>query len=43
MDDFRRLVDRLDDPAGRAAVIDSAQRFRLYGDVIRALPSRRAA
>ena len=44
MDDFRRLVDRLDDPADRAAVIDSAQRFfRLYGDVIRALPSGGAA
>ncbi len=44
MDDFRRLVNRLDDPADRAAVIDSAQRFfRLYGDVIRALPSGGAA
>ena len=44
MDDFRRLVDRLDDPADRAAVIDSAQRFfRLYGNVIRALPSGGAA
>jgi pyrroloquinoline quinone (PQQ) biosynthesis protein C len=44
MDDFRALVNRLDDPADRAAVIDSAQRFlRLYGDVIRALPTGGAA
>jgi heme oxygenase len=44
MDDFRALVNRLDDPADRAAVIDSAQHFfRLYGDVIRGLPAGDAA
>lgn len=44
MDDFRALVNRLDDPADRAAVIESAQHFfRLYGDVIRGLPAGDAA
>jgi pyrroloquinoline quinone (PQQ) biosynthesis protein C len=44
MDDFRALVNRLDDPADRAAVIESAQHFfRLYGDVIRGLPTGGAA
>jgi pyrroloquinoline quinone (PQQ) biosynthesis protein C len=44
MDDFRALVNRLDDSADRAAVIDSAQHFfRLYGDVIRGLPAGDAA
>jgi pyrroloquinoline quinone (PQQ) biosynthesis protein C len=44
MDDFRALVNRLDDSADRAAVIESAQHFfRLYGDVIRGLPAGDAA
>jgi pyrroloquinoline quinone (PQQ) biosynthesis protein C len=44
MDDFRALVNRLDDSADRAAVIESAQHFfRLYGDVIRGLPTGGAA
>lgn len=39
MDFYRNLVNRLDDPADRDAVIHCAKRFyRLYGDVFRALP-----
>lgn len=39
MDFYRGLVNRLDDPDDRAAVIHCARRFyRLYGDVFRALP-----
>lgn len=37
---FRKLVNRLDDRDDQRAVIDCAQRFfRLYGDVIRSLPT----
>jgi thiaminase len=36
---FDGLVDQLDDPADRAAVLHAARMFyRLYGDVLRALP-----
>lgn len=39
MDFYRDLVNRLDDPADRAAVVTAAKRFfQLYGDVFRALP-----
>ena len=44
MDDLRALVNRLDTPADRAAVIAAAGRFfRLYGDVLRSLPSGAAS
>lgn len=36
---YDRLVDRIDEPHDRAAVVHAAQMFyRLYGDVFRALP-----
>ena len=36
---YARLVDRLDDPADRAAVLHAAKAFfRLYGDIFRSLP-----
>lgn len=36
---FRKLMDRLDDPADQEAVIHAANQFyRLYGDVFRSLP-----
>lgn len=36
---FRKLMDRLDDPADQDAVIHAANQFyRLYGDVFRSLP-----
>jgi pyrroloquinoline quinone (PQQ) biosynthesis protein C len=36
---YARLVDRLDDPADRAAVLHAANAFfRLYGDIFRSLP-----
>lgn len=36
---FDALIDRLDEPADRAAVLHAARMFyRLYGDVFRALP-----
>jgi thiaminase len=36
---FDRLVDRIDEPADRAAVLHAARMFyRLYGDLFRALP-----
>ena len=39
MDFYRKLVDRLDDPADQDAVIHCAPRFyRLYGNVFRDLP-----
>lgn len=39
---FQSLVNRLEDPADRAALIHGAQVFfRLYGDVIRSLPMGR--
>lgn len=39
MDFYRKLVNRLDEPADQAAVIHGARRFyHLYGDVFRALP-----
>ncbi|MFY2762585.1 TenA family transcriptional regulator [Arenimonas sp. MALMAid1274] len=35
---FEKLMDRIDDPADRAAVVHAARRFyRLYGDVFRGL------
>ena len=37
---FRGLMDRLEDPADREAVLHCARRFyRLYGDVFRSLPT----
>jgi hypothetical protein len=40
IEDFRQLVNRLDDPADRAAIVHRAQVFfRLYGDVIRSIPT----
>lgn len=40
MGHFRDLVNRLDDPADRDALIHAAGRFfRLYGDVIRSVPA----
>jgi len=39
-----RLVDRIDEPADRGAVVHAARMFyRLYGDVFRALPRANAA
>jgi pyrroloquinoline quinone (PQQ) biosynthesis protein C len=36
---YARLVDRLDDPADRAAIVHAANAFfRLYGDIFRSLP-----
>ncbi len=36
---YESLVNRLDDPGDRAAVLDTARvMYRLYGDVFRALP-----
>ena len=36
---FDRLVDRIDEPSDRAALLHAARMFyRLYGDVLRALP-----
>lgn len=44
MSHFRELVNRLDDPDDRAALLDSAASFfRLYGDVIRSVPTGGAA
>jgi thiaminase len=41
---FDRLVDRIDDPLDRAAVLHAARMFyRLYGDMFRALPRAEAA
>jgi thiaminase len=40
---FDRLVDRIDEPSDRAAVLHAARMFyRLYGDVLRALPRAEA-
>lgn len=39
IDFYEKLVNRLDDPADRAAVVDTARvMYRLYGDVFRSLP-----
>jgi hypothetical protein len=36
---FERLMDRLDDPDDREAVVHTARVvYRLYGDVFRSLP-----
>lgn len=44
MEHFRALVNRLDDTADKAALIHAAGRFfRLYGDLIRSLPTGDAA
>jgi thiaminase len=41
---FDRLIDRIDEPLDRAAVLHAARMFyRLYGDVLRALPRADAA
>jgi hypothetical protein len=41
---YDRLVDRLNEPLDRAAVLHAARMFyRLYGDVFRALPRAGAA
>jgi pyrroloquinoline quinone (PQQ) biosynthesis protein C len=41
---FKDLMNRLDDPADRQAVLHSARMmYRLYGDIFRALPSGREA
>jgi hypothetical protein len=41
---FDRLIDRIDEPADRAALLRAARMFyRLYGDVLRALPRADAA
>lgn len=39
IEDFRQLVNQLEDPADQAAIIHRAQVFfKLYGDVIRSVP-----
>ena len=44
LEDFRLLVNRLDNAADRAAIVHRAEVFfRLYGDVIRSIPCSAAA
>lgn len=41
---FARLMDRIDDPQDRAAIVHAARAFfRLYGDIFRSLPRAAAA